>query len=66
MKRSLVAAFVVGLWLYGWASNTAVLVWSSGNHGVRSCYYLIGVSILWEKRGEYSPARRCPLLARVY
>lgn len=68
MERFLVPGFVIGLWLFLWATDTGVLVLSqvqnfSGTR-YRSCHYVIGLSV---ERDSY-PARdrpRCRLLLRI-
>jgi hypothetical protein len=68
MERFLMPAFVIGLWLFAWATDTGVLVFAhvdnfSGNR-YRSCHYLIGLSV--ERDSEYAVKRpRCRLLVRI-
>lgn len=65
MKRFLVPAILIGLWLFAWATNTGLLVLSRTeplDGPQRVCYYFIGFSVERVVRGEAFYAHRCPLL----
>jgi hypothetical protein len=66
MKRFWLPVVIVGLWLFAWADNTGVLVWSRQEpYGTgRLCSYFIGFSIETVYRPPHYRSR-CALLARV-
>jgi len=70
MNRFVVPMLVVSLWLFAWASDTGLLVWSSVEKyrhagDTRVCWYFLGLSVERVERGEAWRYARCPLLSRI-